>query len=248
MSAISTIDTLAHTSRWSHRHVADKVLLAGGLIVVALVVPAWPGAAMVAAAVVVACIHAGIPLREFAAVVRVPFGFIVAGAWATALTVETGSGWPIGVGDLGGAVALASRSLAGTSAAVLLAMTVPMSELLARARRLGVPAVGCEIAMLMYRMIAVGLARLRWQRLAQESRLGYVGFVRSIHSAAALAVSTFVQSVSHAQRLTIGLGARNFDGTVPVLRDGAAHSRAFLAVTVAVLSAIVGCSFLIGRG
>lgn len=247
MAAISTIDTLAHTSRWAHRHVADKMLFAGGLIVVAMIVPAWPGAALVGGAVVVACVHAGISLREFAEVVRVPFGFIAVGAIVTAMSVETGDGWRIGVGDLGAAVSLAARSLAGTSAAVLLAMTVPMSELLARARQLGVPAVGCEIAMLMYRMIAVGLARLRWQRLAQESRLGYVGFARSIHSAAALAVSTFIQSLSHGQRLTIGLGARNFDGTVPVLRDEATHSRSFLAVTVLSLVAIVCCSFLVGR-
>ncbi len=102
----------------------------------------------------------------------------------------------------------------------------------------------CEVALLMYRMIAVGLDRLRWQRLSQESRLGYVGLGRSVRSAALLAVSTFVGSVGHAQRLTIGLGARNFEGDLPVLHDGAGHSPRFVVVSVAALIVIVAGSYV----
>lgn len=245
MSAISTIDTLAHTNRWSERHIVDKSLWAGGLIVAALVVPVVPGALLVIAAVAVSAASAGIRPGEMFTVLRVPLGFIAAGAFATAITLRTSGGLSLGFGDAGEATELAVRSAAGTSAAVLLAMTVPMSELLARARRLGVPAVACEVALLMYRMIAVGLHRLRWQRLAQESRLGYVGLRRSVRSAALLAASTFVGSVGHAQRLTIGLGARNFEGDLPVLHDAARHSARFIATSVAAIVAIVAGSFLI---
>lgn len=246
MSAISTIDTLAHTNRWAGHHVVDKLVWAGGLVVVALVVPVVPGAPLVIGAVLASTLLAGIPMSDLFAVVRIPFGFIAAGAFATAISLRFSGGLAIGLGDVDAAVALAARSLAGTSAAVLVAMTVPVSELLARARRVGVPAVACEVALLMYRMIAVGLHRLRWQRLAQESRLGYVGFRRSIRSAAALALASLVGSVSHAQRLSIGLGARNFDGNLPVLDDGSRHSARFLALSVVSLVAIVAASFVIG--
>jgi cobalt/nickel transport system permease protein len=243
VSAISTIDTLAHTSHWARHHIGDKLMWAGGLVVTALVVPAWPGAVLVGACVVGSCVSAHIPLRDLFVVLRVPFGFIVTGAMATALTVDVRNGWSIGIGPLGDAATLAGRSAAGTASAALLAMTVPMSELLARARRIGVPAVACEIALLMYRMIAVGLHRLRWQRLSQESRLGYRGFNRSLRSAAALAVSSFVGSMSHAQRLTVGLGARNFDGTLRVLHDAGPHSVRFVIVSSAALAAVFLISF-----
>ena len=142
----------------------------------------------------------------------------------------------------GAPAALAARSTAGTAAVALFALTIPVSELLARARSLGVPAIACELSMLMYRMIAVGLHRLRCQRLAQESRLGYVGFTRSMRSAAMLIVATFAGSVRHAERLNVGLGARGFDGTIPVLHDGADHSKPFLAATFAVLAGLIGIS------
>lgn len=245
MSAISTIDTLAHTNRWAERHIADKLLWAGGLVVAALVVPVFPGALLVIVAVAVSASFAGIHRREMVTVLRVPLGFIAAGAFATSISLRTAGGVSLGLGDVHEAIELAVRSAAGTSAAVLLAMTVPMSELLGRSRRVGVPAVACEVALLMYRMIAVGLDRLRWQRVAQESRLGYVGLRRSVRSAALLAVSTFVGSVGHAQRLTIGLGARNFEGDLPVLHDDARHSLRFIAVSVVAIVVIVAGSYVI---
>jgi cobalt/nickel transport system permease protein len=243
VSALSTIDTLAHTNRWADHHAVDKLLWAGGLVVAALVVPIIPGVPMIVTAVAVSTVLAGIPWRDLAVVVRVPAAFIVAGALATAVSVRFDSGISVGFADADQAAGLAARSIAGTSAVVLLAMTVPITELLARARQIRIPAVACEIALLMYRMIAVGLDRLRWQRLAQESRLGYVGFARSVRSSAALAVSAFVGSVRHVQRLSVGLGARNFDGNVPVLHDAARHSAVFIATAVTVIGVIVAVSF-----
>ena len=246
MGAISTIDTLAHTNRWSHHHLGDKVAWAGGLVVAALLTPVWPGAFAVTACVVCSCALAGIPLRVLLGVLRIPVGFIVAGAAITAISVAPGQRPPIRLTELGAAASLAGRGVAGTAAAALLALTVPVPELIARARRAGVPAAACELAILMYRMIAVSLDRLRWQRMAQESRLGYDGVRCSVRSLAALAAAAFVGSVTHAQRLATGLGARGFDGTVWLLDDGARHSPRFLASAVSVLALVVVGSFLVG--
>jgi cobalt/nickel transport system permease protein len=246
MSAISTIDTLAHTNRWSHRHIADKALLAGGLILCALILPAWPAAPLVIVVALVASRSAGVALRDLLDVLRVPVGFIVAGAFATAITLRFSGGLHVGFGDVPAALTLAARSTAGTAAVALFALTVPVSELLARLRQIGLPPIACELAMLMYRMIAVGLRRLRWQRLAQESRLGYVGFRRSVQSAAMLIVATFAGSVRQAERLDIGLGARGFDGTLPVLTNGARHSGTFIMTTCAALAVVVTVSLAVG--
>lgn len=242
MTAISTIDTLAHTNAWAGRHIGDKALLAGGLIVAAVSLPPWPAAPLVLVVVAIACRMAAISFRDLVEVLTIPVGFIVFGALVTALSLDVSNGFSIGFADIEPAVALAARSVAGTAAVALFALTIPMSELLARARKLGVPAIVCELSMLMYRMIAVGLHRLRWQRLAQESRLGYVGFRRSMRSAATLITATFTGSVRQAERLNVGLGARGFDGTIPVLHDGARHSRTFLTATVVVLGGLVALS------
>lgn len=242
MSAISTIDTLAHTNRWSRFHIADKAVLAGGLIICALVLPPLPAAPVVVGLVAGACRLAGVSLRDLIDVLRVPVGFIVVGALATAITVDFSGGLSLGFGDVGTAVNLAARSVAGTAAVALFALTIPVSELLARARSCGVPAIACELLMLTYRMIAVSLHRLRWQRLAQESRLGYVGFKRSMASAAMLIVAAFMGSIRQAERLNVGLGARGFDGTIPVLHDGARHSRAFIVVALSVLVGLIALS------
>jgi cobalt/nickel transport system permease protein len=246
VAAISTIDTIAHTNRWSHHHLGDKVVWAGGLVAAALLTPVWPGALAVTVCVLCSCVLAGIPLRVLFGILRVPLGFIVSGAVITAISLTPGRWPPIRLTELGAAAALAGRGIAGTAAAALLALTVPVPELLARARRVGVPAVVCEVAILMYRMIAVSLERLRWQRLAQENRLGYDGLRRSMRSVAALAAAAFVGSITHAQRLATGLGARGFDGTVWLLDDGAPHRPRFLAGAVSMLALVVVGSFLWG--
>jgi cobalt/nickel transport system permease protein len=242
VSAISVVDTVAHINGWRHHHIADKALLAAGLVLCALLLPPWPASPMVIVTCLAVCVLARISLRDFVTVIKVSIGFIVVGALATSLTIDVHAGVPVGFGDWPAALNLAGRSIAGTSAVAVFALTVPIPELLARLRQLGVPAIVCELSLLMYRMIAVGLHRLRQQRLAQASRLGYVGFRQSVASAAVLMSATFVGSLRQAERLQVGLAARGFDGTLFVLTEQARHCLPMIAMTLVVLLSIIGVS------
>lgn len=246
MSAISTIDTLAHSNRWTTRHLGERLWWSGGLLVAAVTLPVWPAAPLVLAAVGVSCRLAGLPPASVLRILRAPAGFVVAGVVVATVSIQPG--WPpvVGLADPRTGLALAGRAIAAGAAAVLLACTVSLPELLALARRWRVPAIACELAMLMYRMVAVGLERVRWQRLAQESRGGYLGVRRSVRSLGALAAAAFVGSIGQAERLATGLAARGFDGTVHLLSEHRRWSLAFLTVSSVALSVIVVVSLAAG--
>jgi cobalt/nickel transport system permease protein len=248
VSAISTIDTLAHTNRWSTRHLGERLWWSGGLLIAAVTLSVWPTAPLVLVAVAVSCRLAGLSPGPMLRILRAPAGFLAAGVVVSTVSIQPG--WPpvVGLGDPRAGLVLASRAIAAGAAAVLLACTVPLPALLAWARRWRVPASVCELAMLMYRMVAVGLERARWQRLAQESRGGYLGVRRSVRSLGLLAAAAFVGSVGQAERLATGLAARGFDGTVHLLDDECPPSPAFVAASSAALGALVATALLIGGG
>ena len=80
---------------WRRRAPGDKVLLCGGLVVTALVLPAWPGSVLVAvAAVVLALGPARVPARTFGRAVRWPLAFVAVGAVTAVVEVGGGGiGW-----------------------------------------------------------------------------------------------------------------------------------------------------------
>jgi cobalt/nickel transport system permease protein len=248
VSALSTIDTLAHTNRWSTRHLGERLWWSGGLLAAAVTLPVWPAAPLVLGAVAVSCRLAALPLGEVLRILRAPAGFVAAGVVVSTVSIQPG--WPptVGLGDPRAGLTLAGRAIAAGAAAVLFACTVPLPALLARARRWRVPASVCELAMLMYRMVAVGLERARWQRLAQESRGGYLGVRRSVRSIGALAAAAFVGSIGQAERLATGLAARNFDGTVHLLDDECRPSPTFVVGSSVALGVLVAVAVAVGGG
>ena len=135
-----TIDRLSQTGRWRRRAVAEKSALALGLLALALVLPPWPGAALVlAAAWGLALVGAGIPAGDWLRLNAAPLGFVLTGA--ATLLVELG---PDGIrlaADHGAqAGALVLRAGAAAAALLLLAATTPAPDLVGGLRRLGLPA------------------------------------------------------------------------------------------------------------
>ncbi len=65
------VDDAAWASAWRRRSPGDKLLLCGGLVVCALVLPAWPGSVLVGlGAVALALGPARVPARTFGRAVR----------------------------------------------------------------------------------------------------------------------------------------------------------------------------------
>ena len=239
------VDDAAWNSAWRPRPPGDKLLLCGGLMLCALVLPAWPGSVLVGVtAVALALGPARVPARTFGRAIRWPLAFVAIGALTAVVSVGSGGpGWAPDAVSRGGA--LVGHALAGTAAMLLLATTTPMSDLLPALRRLRVPAAVVEVASVVYRLLFVLLDSLGAIREAQTARMGYSSLHRSYRSSGALAAAVLTRSWDRARRLQEGLAGRGMEGGLRVLPEVLPSSRLFLAASVAGLAALVTVSLVV---
>ncbi|MGY1839870.1 MULTISPECIES: cobalt ECF transporter T component CbiQ [unclassified Modestobacter] len=238
------IDDAAWSSAWRRRSPADKLLLSGGLVLSALVLPVWPGSVLVGlAAVVLALGPARVPARTFGRAIRLPLAFITIGALTAVVQIgDGGLGWaPDAAAQAGG---LVGHALAGSAAVLLLATTTPMSDLLPALQRLRVPAAVVEVASVTYRLLFVLLTSLTTIREAQTARMGHSTVRRSYRSSGVLAAAVLTRSWDRARRLQDGLAGRGMETGLRVLPETLPGSRRFEALTVAGLAALVAVGVL----
>ncbi|MFJ4843434.1 cobalt ECF transporter T component CbiQ [Streptomyces sp. NPDC088746] len=243
------IDAAAHSSRWRRRHPVDKAVLGLGLTVLAISLPPWPGAALaLLTAVAVLLGPAGVPARQLWRAYRVPLGFCATGA-ATLLVqvggpeglVTVADGGPVRAGEL------LLRTSAASLGVLLFAFTTPMSDLLPRLVKAGVPAPVVDVALVTYRMSFLLLDSVRRIREAQAARLGHTTRAAAWRSLAGLGATAFIRAFDRAARLQAGLAGRGYDGTLRVLVPEARVSGRFVAVSVALLAALTVLTLVLER-
>jgi cobalt/nickel transport system permease protein len=243
------IDDAAWASRWRDRGLLDKTVLSMGLVFVALLLPAWPGSALVAiTAIVIALRGARTPPWLLLRSLRAPLAFIVLGSLSVAIVVAAEPQWSISITpeSLARAASVAGHAAAGTLGVLLLALSTPMVDLLGGLRRLRVPAACVEVAALMYRLLFILLDTTHTMRESQRARLGYSSPGRSLRSAGNLTAAVLIRSWDRARRLEQGLAGRGYSTSMTTLETPPTNSLAFIAVTVAGLLALVAVSLLIG--
>ncbi|MEV2252811.1 cobalt ECF transporter T component CbiQ [Streptomyces sp. NPDC050147] len=243
------IDAAAHSSRWRRRHPVDKAVLGLGLTVLAISLPPWPGAVLVlVAALTVLLGPAGVPPRKLWRAYRVPLGFCVTGA----LTLTVQLGGPEGFVTLAdGGPARAGGLLLRTSAAslgvLLFAFTTPLSDLLPRLVKAGVPAPVVDVALVMYRMSFLLLDSMSRIRQAQAARLGHTTRAATWRSLGGLGATAFVRAFDRAGRLQAGLAGRGYDGTLRVLVPDARVSGPFVAASAVLLMGLTALTLVLER-
>ena len=232
------VDDAAWASAWRRRSPGDKLLLCGGLVLCALVLPAWPGSLLVGlTAVVLALGPARVPARTFARAVRWPAAFIAVGAVTAVVTLDGGLGWAPDAAATAGS--LVGHALAGSAAVLLLACTTPMSDLLPALQRLRVPAAVTEVASVTYRLLFVLLESLHTIREAQSARMGRSSVRSRLRSDGVLAAAVLTRSWDRARRLQEGLAGRGMETGLRVLPEQRPSSRGFVAASLAGLAAIL---------
>ncbi|PVY96912.1 cobalt ECF transporter T component CbiQ [Actinomycetospora cinnamomea] len=240
------LETLAHTGPWRERHPADKAVLALGLLVCAVALPPWPGAAVVGTvALVLLAGPAGVGPGRAVRLLRAPAAFIVVGALPLLVAVggPTVLRWdPAGLARAG---ELVGRSLAATLCLLLFAATTPLADVLPRLSRLGVPPAVTEVAALIYRLLFLLLDTARTVREAQAGRLGFATRGAALRSAAGQAGAVFVRAFDRARRLDEGLALRGYGGDLAVDVDAPAPSRRFIASSVLLLAVVVTTTLLL---
>jgi cobalt/nickel transport system permease protein len=234
-----TVDDAAWRSAWRRRSPLDKLLLCGGLVVCALVLPAWPGSVVVAAvATGLALGPARVPARTFGRAARWPLAFVAVGALTAVVSVDGGGfGWAPDAAARAGS--LVGHAVAGGAAVLLLATTTPMSDLLPALQRLRVPAAVTEVAAVTYRLLFVLLDSLRTIREAQTARMGHATLRGSLRSNGMLAAAVLSRAWDRARRLQEGLAGRGMETGLKVLPESLPSSRPFVVATVGGLAALL---------
>ncbi|MBK8176014.1 MAG: cobalt ECF transporter T component CbiQ [Rhodospirillales bacterium] len=240
------VERLALGNRWTRRHPAEKAVLSGGLLLLALLLPPLPGAALVAAsAVVIALTGARLPAGDCARVLAPLLGFLGVGAASLAVSLHLDGGIPslsVSAAGLRDAGAVSLRALAASASLLLFILTTPVTDALALLRRAGLPVAIVEMMLLIYRFVAITLETAANGRTAQEARLGYVGLRRTIRSAGLLAAALLPRVLDRASRMETGLAARGYTGELRVLSPERRCSPVFLTLTLLLLSGIVAIS------
>jgi cobalamin biosynthesis protein CbiM/cobalt ECF transporter T component CbiQ len=242
--ALNVVDAAAHGGRLARVSALEKMGFAGGMLVLALVLPPIPGDLLVIAVAVAATLAvARVPVRTYVKVLLVPALFVVIGVVPLLVSLSLGGPWLIrlGVTEAGAGVALgvALRALAGLCSMLFLALSTPLPQILLALRRLGVPAVVVEVAALVYRSIWTFVETAAATRRAQAARLGYRSLRRSYHSLGMLTASFFSRSLQRARAMEYGLAARNWHGDLRVLDEEAAVSATHVVLIVAVQAAVI---------
>ena len=234
------LDRLAAASRWRRRALFEKALLALSLLALSLALPPWPGAALVLLLAWIAALGgARVGFGAWLRLVTAPFGFALVATAALAVEISPDG---IALAADGGRAALLAllRASAALSCLLLLAVTCPAPDLVRGLRWLGLPAESVELALLVWRFLLLLLDSATEIRHAQEARLGWQGWRRSLRSLGLLIALLLPRAMERARQLEIGLAARGFDGSLPVLSPAVAVSWRFVVVTLVAEAGITG--------
>jgi cobalt/nickel transport system permease protein len=244
------IDHHAWTNRWRDWHPAEKLLPAGGLLILTLVLPPLTTAPLVLGGMTLATVGgAGVSLKTWLSVLAAPAAFLLAGAPFLAVSVDFAQGfvWHLSTEGLWLALVTTLRALAATSCLAFLILTTPLVDWVPLLRRVGVPAGVVELILLIYRLIFVFFERALTGHQAQTARLGYTRMGRSVRSLGLLAGNLFQRALEQARWLEIGLAARGYDGQLRVLASKPAWSRMRLAAGLGLVGLVGLMSDLLAR-
>ena len=247
------IDMYAYHNRLRDAHPAEKMLFAGLTMLVCLIASSPLVALLALAFVTVAVVRvAGIPLRAFWFFVRLPTGFILLGVLTLAITSVDPANpetlvalpvgpWHVGVmeSSLARAVQVTSVSFACVASMLALALTTPMVDITDQLRKWRVPQLFIELMVLMYRFIFVFIETAQAMYIAQNARLGYSNWRRSLHSVGMLAANLYLRSQTRAAALFTALTARGYTGELRVLTAQPVWSRRNLALIAGVESVLL---------
>ncbi len=238
-------DRAANLNRWRRKSLVEKAALALGMLALALLLPPFPAAPVIAAIMTgAALIGARAPAGAWLALAAGPLGFMLTGAAMLTVQIDA-NGIALAPNGFAVAAGLIARSAAGLSCLLFLALTTPVTDLLAGLRRLGVPVEVIEVALLTYRFLFLLADTAMAMDAAQAARLGHDGFGRRLRSLGLLAANLLPRAMDRAHRLEVGLGARGWEGKMRVLQQQEKLSISGLIGVLALLAATAACGVLL---
>ena len=155
-------------------------------------------------------ISGGLRLRTYLKLLMIPFFFVLTAVLA--IMIDPAGG--ISASSAKKGMELFIRSFGAVAALYYFSLNTPMSSILNMFRRLRAPVLLIDLMELVYRYIFILLDEAHKVRQAQEARLGYAGYRRSLASLGLLVTSVFQSSFRRLDRASLLLEARGAYGSV----------------------------------
>jgi cobalt/nickel transport system permease protein len=236
------IDRHAQTNPLRRQPAAEKLLLALGLMAVALGSASWTAQGLVLGTALVLIVRvARVPIADLWRSAAVPLGFILAGTLVQAISIRWSTGLPtfaISEPALRQAAFTGLRALACVAALLGLALTTPLADILRLLRQAGLGHEIGDIALMMFRLVWIVLDCVESGIVSQANRLGYSGYRRRIRSLGLLLAALLPRVLGRARRLEQGLSARGYDGELRFLTPIRPVSRWRIAGILGLLSIV----------
>jgi cobalt/nickel transport system permease protein len=207
-------------NRWRHRHPAEKALLAGGMLVLAVALPPGPITGLVAPAVAAtALLGARVSWRHFLAGLTAPLGFLLVGILPILISPswQDGGWWPALSLNVQAAEPVLLRGVAATTCLVFFATTTSFADFLFLLRGVRCPLFAIELMMLTHRFGLSLVQTAHAIRLGQRLRHGGDSGAAAVRSLGLLAACLLPRSIEQGRRLAVGLETRGFDGALRIL-------------------------------
>jgi cobalt/nickel transport system permease protein len=233
------IDQAAYSNRWRQVHPAAKVIFSfSGMVAAFLAGPPWSAGALALALALITVGGAGIPAGHYLRAAAPALFFLGISALALLVSVTgmpgTGNGPVIVVTDAGReqAVRLCGRAVVSLAALLFLALTTPLTEIIALLRSLKVPGLVLDMAVIGYRMLFVFSDTVHQIRTAQAARLGYAGRRHAFRSLGQLVAASTLQIWQRAAALDRAAEARCSNGSLRFMTPLYAHTPRDLVIAL----------------
>ena len=201
----------------------------------------------------------GLSPRVYLHFLKVPLIFLVVGcltivAWAYHTGTEMVAAIPVGdslwgfTADglwLGGRIFC--KALGAVGCMYFLSLNTPVTDLTMALEKLHVPKLLVELMELIYRFIFVLAETASNIRTAQDSRLGYQGFRRSVSSLGMLSSMVFLRAWRKAERIYTALESRGYTGSLTTLTDAYRPGWGLLPLTALAAAGQIAIWFVEGR-
>ncbi len=131
------------------------------------------------------------------------------------------------------------RAFGGAAAMNFLILTTPLVDQIDLLHRMRVPPLLIDLMTLIYRSIFILLASLERMYTAQDCRLGYSSFWRSMKSASLLGSRLFIEAYHRSQRLHLALESRGYTGDLVFLPHSYRHDQRFYLLGISVILSFI---------
>ena len=250
------LDKYAYRSKLAHVKAGLKLGSAASLLVICLAF----GSDRISIAIILlmslaTLLLGGFRLKTYVKLLWIPAAFLLTGVLTIVVNKLDGTAgalvalhifgglYGVTVTSLHTGLTLFLKALGAVCCLYFLSLNTPMNALLSWLRK-RIPGLLVELMELIYRFIFIIWEEARRIHVAQASRLGYNGLRNGMYSLGELVTTVFIRAFRRADRITVSLESRGFDGNFEFLIEEEKNNAVLLAGTVLAGAALVTAGIL----